>query len=51
MTKERGETKGDMEKISGAGDENIWMELGPSDKIGSRKKTLFFGCGLICDPT
>ena len=47
-----GETKGDVEKISGAGDTSTRMELGPSDQVGSGQKTLvFFGCGLMCDPT
>ena len=48
----QGETKRDVEKISGAGDENTRMELEPSDEVGSGQKTLvFFGCGLMCDTT
>ena len=35
-----GETRGDMEKINGAGDENTGMELGPSHEVGSGQKTL-----------
>ena len=39
--------KGDVEKISGAGDENNQMELGPSDGVGSGQEALvFFGCNV-----
>ena len=38
MARERGETKGEVEKISGAGDENNRMELGPSHEVGSGQK-------------
>ena len=39
-----GKTKGAVEEINGAGDENIRMELGPSDEVGSGQKTVvFFG--------
>ena len=52
VAREHEKTKRDVEKISGAGDESIGMELGPSDKVGSRQETwAFFGCGLRCDPT
>ena len=30
-----GQTEGDVEKISEAGDENTLMELGPSHEVGS----------------
>ena len=39
VAREHGETKGAVEKISGAGDENTRMELGPSE-VGSGQKTL-----------
>ena len=52
MARERGVTKGDVEKISGVADENSRMELGPSHEVDSEQITLaFFGCGLVCDPT
>ena len=37
-----GETRGDVETISGAGDENTRMELGPNHEVDSGKKTLTF---------
>ena len=37
--------------MNGAGDESTRMELGPSDEVGSKQKSVaFFGCGLMCDP-
>ena len=47
-----GETKGEVAKISGAGDKNSQMEYGQSDKVGTGQKTVtFFSCSLTCDPT
>ena len=41
-------TKEDVEKISGAGDEDPRMELGPSDKV---ETLAIFGCGPTSGPT
>ena len=50
MARERGETEGDMAKISEEGDENTRMELGSTHKADSGQEVLaFFGCGLMCD--
>ena len=47
-----GETEGDVEEISRAGDEGSRVELGPGDEACNRQATLaFFGVGLMCDPT
>ena len=47
-----GETEGDVEKVSGAGDEDTRMELGASHEVGSGQKTLAsFSCSLMCDLT
>ena len=47
-----GETQGDVEEISRAGDEGGYrVELGPGDEACNGQATLaFFGVGLMCDP-
>ena len=46
-----GETQGDVEEISRAGDEGSRVELGPGDEACNGQATLaFFGVGLMCDP-
>ena len=51
MARERGETQGDVEEISRAGDEGSRVELGPGDEACNGQATLaFFGVGLMCDP-
>ena len=50
MARERGETQGDVEEISRAGDEGSMVELGPGDEACNGQATLAF-FGLMCDPT
>ena len=38
VAREHDKTKGDVEKISGAGDENTRMELGPLTKLAADRK-------------
>ena len=44
VAREDGVTEGDVEEISGTGDENAKKELRSSDEVGSGQNTLaFFG--------